>query len=68
MSAGVKQDHIKIDIKIDIKIAKGPLNLYGIGISKANGKIVVDALCGKSLMNVSADKSESLLINNQTGS
>lgn len=66
MSAGVKWDHIKIDTKI-VKGPIYPLNLYGIGISKANGKIVVDALCGKSLMNVSAGKSESLLINNQTG-
>lgn len=65
VSAGVKWDHIKIDIKI----VKGPiysLNLYGTGISKANDKTVVDALCGKDLMNVSAGESESLLINKQT--
>lgn len=66
MSAGVKWDHLKIDIKI----VKGPiysLNLYGTGISKANGKIAVDVLCGRDLMNVSAGESERLLINKETG-
>lgn len=66
MSAGVKWDHIKIEIKI----VKGPiysLNLYGTGISKAKGKIAIDVLCGKDLMNVSPGESESLLINKQTG-